>query len=204
MKRATFNEYENVIEIQKIHNSVDPIAVRTGDPIRSIIKINNQNFDFNVWRISPFGVELLENNKVQVNEGDSVDMSLSIGTVSTSHSGIVVTSKHKEKERNIIGIRFYQDKEQTWVGDDRRNTKRWLCSHEFLPNGVCPNPGKFNDFIFFKVLDISSAGIRIETSMRNKFLVPGMILKSTLTFPTLGNGQVMLKVENALKERVKK
>lgn len=195
--RTFDNGNANIIEIKKLHKEVEPYMVRNGDPVRAFLKLNGLDIEFKVWRMSPFGLELVDRDDGDLIIGSSLDLTLSIGTVMTVHKGIIVITKHFEKNKKLIGIRFYQEPPDKWEGSDRRKSQRWMCSTEFLPNGVCPNPGKFNDFIFFKVIDVSSNGLKIETSMRNKFLVPGMLLNTTITFPTLGNGTVVLKVENA-------
>ncbi len=79
---------------------------------------------------------------------------------------------------------------------ERRRHPRWSCSDEFHPTGVASNPSKFNDFILFRVSDISRSGIRLITSLRNKFLVRGMSLDAIVSFPMVSQVTLELAVEN--------
>ena len=183
----------------QIHSLITPADIRAGEPVKAYVKVQGSFQETRVWRISPLGVEFLKSPALgEVKVGDSLGIELSIGKEKTTHSGVIVSAVYEDDRRSIVGVRFYQNEEENWIdGSERRSSKRWSCSSEFLPNGVAPNPGKFNDFIFFKLIDVSSNGCRIETSLRNKFLVPGMKLNTTITFPVIGNVNIRLKVKNA-------
>ncbi len=181
-----------------VHGPVYPAEIRTGEPVKALIKVGANVIEARVWRLSPMGVEIIcEGDLKSFKIGDLVDLEICIGVERTGHFASVVADETIEKNFSILGLRFHIVDEGPWAGEDRRISKRWGCSSEFLPNGVTPNPGRFNDFIFFKVLDISSTGMKIQTSLRNKFLVRGLNLQATITCPTIGNSTVKLKIENA-------
>ena len=79
---------------------------------------------------------------------------------------------------------------------ERRRQVRWLCSDEFHPTGVASNPAKSNDFILFRVLDVSPSGLRLQTSLRNNFIVRGMRLDVIVSFPMVSQITVRLTVQN--------
>ncbi len=181
-----------------LHATIIPAEVRAGEPVKAFVKVNSRLVEVRVWRLSPLGVEFIRNAALEgLKVGDSLEIEICIGVERTGHLGVVVTHEASEGPHQILGLRFYQDEKNNWGGSERRESKRWSCSADFLPNGVCPNPGRFNEFIFFKVTDLSSKGLRLQTSLRNKFLIHGMTLRTTITFPMVGNATVAIRVENA-------
>lgn len=185
-------------KVKSLHSNILPADIRLGEPVKAFVKYKSRHVEVRVWRLSPLGVEFIRNAILdELKIGDSLEIQICIGVERTAHLGLVVTHESSEGPHHILGMRFYQEEGTDWAGSDRRESKRWTCAADFLPNGVCPNPGKFNEFIFFKITDLSSKGMRIQTSLRNKFLVHGMTLKSTVTFPMVGNSSIALKIENA-------
>jgi hypothetical protein len=57
-------------------------------------------------------------------------------------------------------------------------------------------PLTFHDAILFTVKDVSATGMRLTTSMRNKFLVPGLTLSAQVHFPPMASSSVKLKICN--------
>ena len=149
------------------------------------------------WRLSPLGIELVWDESFHVLQvGQKYRVELVIGGHTSELEGAIVAKGYQENNLKLIGLRFCQADLKPWDGVERREKKRWICSAEYLPTGVCANPGRFNDFIFFRTRDISSSGIRVITSLRNKFLVPGMTLESTFSFPLVGQTHCKLKIAN--------
>jgi predicted GNAT family N-acyltransferase len=58
-----------------------------------------------------------------------------------------------------------------------------------MPNSVC-----YDDRIHFRIADISRSGMQLLTSLRNKFLIPGVEFTGTCTFPTLGEAEISFQV----------
>jgi predicted GNAT family N-acyltransferase len=185
-----------------LHGSILPEETRPGEPIRGNIYFKDASgkrvgVPVRIWKLSPLGVEIVRDEQLgPVVEGTSVDLELSIGLAQSSLNGLVVASRHHEKGHELIGIRLCARENENWDGGDRRENRRWSCSPEFGPTGVTANPGRFNDFIFFKVLDISSSGMLFFTSLRNKFLVPGMRLEVSLSMPMVGLIQTTVEIIN--------
>jgi predicted GNAT family N-acyltransferase len=188
---------------QKIHGPIAPEIGRIGEPIKATVSFtksgNKVTFPTRIWKISPLGVELVQSSELaDLTEGMPIDLEIYIGLTSSSFRGLVVTSCHHDRDQPLIGIRLCSpDSEESWNGDERRTNRRWNCSSEFSPTGVTLNPGKFNDFVYFRVIDISSTGMLLFTSLRNKFLVPGMRLEMNLSLPMVGQVQVAVEVVNA-------
>jgi predicted GNAT family N-acyltransferase len=79
---------------------------------------------------------------------------------------------------------------------ERRRQVRWLCSDDFHPTGVAANPAKSNDFILFRVFDVSRSGMRLLTSLRNNFITRGMRLDVIVSFPMVSQITLRLTVQN--------
>ncbi len=198
---------KNVAELDvnhntEVHGNISPAEIRAGEPIRAVLTtvINSEivSKEVRVWRISPLGVEVVLTPEFQdVQIGQAFDVELTVGRVVSKLQGITATAKHTEMDRQILGLRLCMKEEAQWRGDDRRDTQRWMTSREFMPSGVCANPGKFNDFIYFKITNISSGGMQISTSLRNKFIVPGIRLEATVSFPLTGQIRIFFETINS-------
>lgn len=187
--------------ISDIHSAITPAEVRQGEKISAKIKWKNdilvKSEEVRVWRLSPLGIEVVEIESLQkLKVGDRVDMDILVGKTMSSVSAQKVIDNFSETGVPLVGLRFCSSNEGEWKGIERRINKRWNCSAEFMPNGVTPNPGRFNDFIFFRVSDISSTGFRFITSLRNIFLIPGMKLDTTVSFPLIGQTRIDVIIRN--------
>lgn len=184
-----------------LHAPFIPADVRAGEPVRAEVRVKNSTrapIDMRVWRISPFGVELLLPPDNSLHQGDEIDLTLRLGHQASEFTGLVVTTTAAENGRSLVGVRWYAREDTSAPPDaDRRASARWICGVEFLPTGVAANPVRFSDFIHFRVRDISSSGLQIVTSLRNKFLVPGMVLDTMISCPATGQVKVELKLVHA-------
>lgn len=191
-------------ELDLLHGPVVPAEVYGTDPIVVSIKLANgisiENIP--VYRISPFGVECdisgprFQSAMNHILPGVSLDLDLKIGKNYSQSFGVVVATRHQEGSRQLFGVRWFQQDTTERPNEERRRSERWLCGEEFLPTGIAPNPTRFNDFIYFKVRDISSSGLQITTSLRNKVLLKGMILDTQVSLPMVGQLHLNLRVEN--------
>jgi hypothetical protein len=188
---------------QEIHGPFQAADVRLGEPIVARCLVRNSQdaaeHVLQVWRISPLGVELvLPRDGLELDVGSELDLSIRFGRQQSQFTGLVVSTRSQESDRELIGVRWSQPTTAaTGLPTERRSTERWLCGQEFLPTGVAPNPARFNDFIHFRVRDISKDGMQIVTSLRNKFIVPGMVFESLVSVPTMGQLKLDLHVINA-------
>ena len=187
---------------QALHGPFIPAEVRKGEQISAAVKSRDPRHPFSaemqVWKMSPLGIELKVNSeKEMLPKGLPVDLKLTIGTQLISINGLVVDYVCPKVNENRIGIRMVQTPVDTeFQGIERRKSRRWLCAPQFLPTGVAPNPAKFNDFVYFRISDVSNTGFQLLTSLRNKFIVVGMRLDCMISFPMVSQLHANLKVEN--------
>jgi predicted GNAT family N-acyltransferase len=169
-----------------IHDIIFPADVRATDLITARLRRRDYDTEFQVvrvWKLSPLGVELIPGDETEYKKGEGVDLDLTVGGQTTHFEGLVVDLAPGENKSRILGVRFSKKKTNDPVSDDRRTGSRWICSSQFDPVGIAANPAQFNDFLYLKIRDISKSGIRAITSLRNKFIVPGMELDLQISFP---------------------
>ena len=187
---------------QDIHDSVSPAEVRPGESISIFLRVrNSMRLKAAVWRISPIGVEIIIGDSLglrELNPGENIEMEVCVGNQTSIGRGVVVAGISEELGNEILGIRFCERNLNEWDGLNRRQNRRWLCSEDFLPFGEAKNPAKFQDIIYFRAIDISAAGMSIITSLRNKHLVPGILLLSDMVFPLAGQATVKLRLGTAM------
>jgi N-acyl-L-homoserine lactone synthetase len=181
-----------------IHTPFWPIDVRRNDLVEAeLCRIEGSDtdpFPIRVWRLSPLGVELLkEPGQEELHEGERVNLALRLGTQESRFHGVVIRTIHEVDGVKLIGVRWVEEP-TAYTGDDRRVFRRWLCSDEFLPTGIAPSPVSFDDFIVFRLRDISAEGVLVLTSLRNKLIVPGTQLNATVNFPMVGFAEVSIRV----------
>ena len=176
------------LDFGDIHSDIRPADIRTNDRIVARIrKRAHENSDYvqlRVWRLSPLGVELLQPaGETRLSRGDPVDLEIVLAGQRATFQGLVVDLVQRKDEQEIIGIRLSRRDSGETVSTNRRKAVRWLCSDEFFPTCMAPTPGRFDDFIYFQIRDISHDGLQLVCSLRNKFLIPGMGLSLTAVFP---------------------
>jgi hypothetical protein len=130
------------------------------------------------------------------------NLDLKVGFQTTSFSGLTVDERIEEGNKHILYIRLITKTKSRVESFERRSSHRWLCSEEFYPTAVAANPTLFNDFIYFKVRDISSEGFKLQTSLRNKFLIPGMRFSCIMTFPMVAELNVDFEIKNVRVELI--
>ncbi len=186
-------------DFSSIHSKIIPQDIRSTDRVLARIRKRNGAPAFipmRVWKLSPLGVELLADaDSAEFSKGDPIDLEIVLSGQRTVFEGLIVDVIHGLSPNHIIGIRLARKVSLEAPGAERRSGERWLCSDEFLPTCVAPSPGRFDDFIYFQVRDISADGLQLSCSLRNKFLIPGMRLTLSAVFPM---GQVaQMEVEIA-------
>jgi hypothetical protein len=175
------------LDFTDIHQLIDPADIRTHERVLARIRKrvqDSQFVDIQVWRLSPLGVELVANSTTeQFQKGDPIDLELVLSGQRTSFEGLVVDLVLDDPDSPILGVRLSRKVGSTVPGVERRTGERWICSDEFLPTCVAPTPGRFDDFMYFQVRDVSAEGLQLSCSLRNKFLIPGMRMSLTTVFP---------------------
>lgn len=193
--------------LTEIHGNVRPLETYRSDKLMAVITFDyagTETLPLPIYRISPIGVELELNSAALSNGtrellqvGKTVNLSVTLGTHVSNFKGLTVATNHTESGKRLIGIRWIDGNNDQPHTSERRSVKRWICGEDYLPLGIAPNPLQFNDFIYFKVKDISKAGVKITTSLRNKLLIKGVFLDSTISFPTVGQIHLTLEIQNA-------
>src|SRR5688500_15013870 len=135
-------------ESELLHAPFYPVDVRDGDRIFARVTAvtdTSSETTYQVWRISPLGIELLlKKGDQRIPIGTRVRLRVQLGDDSNEFVGSIVTSQHSEGDRELLGIRWHQAELKEASETDRRARPRWLCGSEFLPTGIAPNPMRFN------------------------------------------------------------
>lgn len=203
LMRMSSSSQAGIDEIVSVHSPMVPAEVYDGQPIRAQITSKNgtavPSNSLAVYRLSPLGAEIdisgLELCGIGV--GSEIDLSIELAKQKCEFSGISVAEVRSENGKRIAAVRWCQETKTSPDQGERRKGARWLCGEQFLPNGIAPNPARFNDFVYFTVVDISKDGMQLSTSLRNKFLIPGMVLEANISFPMIGQLTLHLKITNA-------
>ena len=185
------------LDFSEIHEAVFPADVRSHDRIVARIKKRDDDSSFHqiqVWKISPLGIELVDEPEQNYRKGDKVDLELLIGGQRTYFEGLVVDLVLGNDSIRLIGIRLSNKRRSTDSDGEKRRSVRWLCSEEFYPTCVSPTPGRYNEYIYFQIRDISKEGFQLQCSLRNKYLIPGTQLNLTASFPMVGDLSLPVRV----------
>lgn len=190
------NRYD--LDFRELHGIIHPGDVRPSDRILARIRKRGSLSDFQsmkVWRLSPLGVELYENiEDASYVKGDPVDLEITIDGQRTTLQGLVVDLIEQNEVIRLLGIRLGTRTDVTTSGEERRKSTRWICSDDFYPSAAAPSPGVVNDFTQFQVRDISSNGMLLVCSLRNKYLLPGRTLLLSTNFPMVGEFVAPVKI----------
>ncbi len=193
------NEQVNIKS--EIHSIITPADIREGDPIFCKITYiddgRSQTSDFRVWRISPLGVEILDSKNTNLKKGEEIEIYLKIGTNVSILNGIIVDHVVHEKNNRIVHARLITKNQIRETGVERRQSNRWFCNENYFPTAICSNPVLFNDYMYFKIRDISNGGMRLTTSLRNKFLIQGMTLDCIVNFPMISQLKIKFLITTA-------
>ncbi len=182
-------------EISLINPEMRPEEIRLGDPVFCKIKGNSNSRSVRMWSYCPFGFEFVDSKDFPHSVGESYQFEMTIGKNRIELDGSIVFKKDISQAESMIGIRINYNSQLARSNDEeRRSNSRWNCPEHLLPTGTAPNPVRYNDFILFKVVDVSSNGLKIATSLRNKMLFVGQILECTLSVPMIGTLYAGVKI----------
>jgi len=176
------------VDFRAIHSVVHPSDIRDTDRvlgrIRHRTKSGGEFVPIRIWKLSPLGVELVQpEGEHAFAKGDPVDLEITLAGQRTRFEGLVVDLVQAAEAVELLGIRLSRRSNDDLPQDDRRRAPRWLCSDEFFPTCMAPTPGRFDDFVYFQIRDISNEGLQLVCSLRNKFLIAGMRLRIIAVFP---------------------
>jgi predicted GNAT family N-acyltransferase len=187
------------LDFSDIHASFFPAEVRGHDGLVARVRFRDPHAEFQtvrVWRISPLGVELLRTQQNQnfLEKGNKIDLEIIVGGQLTSFEGLVVDVVSENGLISLAGVRLAQPKDEGVPLNEKRRSARWLCSEDFYPTCICPMPGRFNEYVYLQIRDISREGLKLICSLRNKYLIPGTQLNLTASFPTVGDVGLTVKI----------
>jgi predicted GNAT family N-acyltransferase len=187
-----------------VHDPISPAEIYSGQPVIAFLRPAGPDSPYsirlNVFRLTPLGIEIDVTSiydKIEIVVGSELDVRVHVANQICEFFGVAVATLHEDVGRILLGVRLCQSPIERSSAEDRRRDARWLCGSHFLPTGVAPNPAKFNDFVNFSVVDISAKGMQLSTSLRNKFLIGGMVLDASVSFPLIGQVKLHLRIENA-------
>ena len=195
------NRYKQFAPDPELHGTYYPADVYPGEAfsatIRAIVNGDNIAESARVWRISPLGLEIIvDSEKTQLVLGQLVDVDLQMGASLASLHGLTIAKERNELGNSVFGIRLLDRVSEPFDGADRRQDPRWICAEQYAPVCVAVNPARFGDFVYLRVREISANGMRLLTSLRNKFLVRGMTLECVASFPFVSQLPLKMQIEN--------
>jgi len=183
---------------ETVHGPIVPADVRAGDPVAAFVRVpgcSRRATTAPVWRISPLGVELVRPAELDgIGLGAELELVLRVGRSTVEFRSLPVVSTRSEHGRALLGLTWATEDADRPPLADGRSAPRWRCDGEYAPTGIAPSAARYGDYVFFRVVDVSWLGLRLETSLRNKFLLPGLRFDATCTFPTHGQVQLGLRV----------
>ncbi|RZK35260.1 MAG: GNAT family N-acetyltransferase [Hymenobacter sp.] len=182
-----------------LHEPYHPYPVRPGENVFCLISKGPGalcGVNVPVWQLSPNGIEFEVFGPSQIEEGTDFELNLNVTGHSTRLSVSCVVPVFKINGRNILGCRIISRVEQPLFSKElnKRQGIRWVCDERFLPTGVAQSPGKFSDKILFQVRDVSSQGLQLSSSLRNKYIFEGMLLETNIHFPATASIKIDLKI----------
>lgn len=197
-QRQEKNDPEAQKQLAQVHGAFQPTDVRPGERIKAVLRRTAQNdwIAYTVWRLSPLGIEVLQQDDHRLAVNESVQVELTIGEHRSAYKGSVVATSHAARGQVLLGIRLDTSPQAQRLNDahEQRDGARWACHKQFYPTGHAKNSARFNDKLYFRVTDISASGMRIATSMRNKYLVTGLNLQVVVQCPSVGEVSMATQV----------
>ena len=178
--------------IETVHDLFFPINLREGDPIAAAIHYKSETYKVDLWALSPMGAEFVwphESLKI----GEKLDITIYLNKRHIEFKGISICNFEEKQGRKIFGVRWLAESNRKNVEQER--PKRWIASDYYAPTVVCSNPILFDDMLLFRVVNISADGALLHTSMRNKVIIPGIILDGVWSFPMTGSASGEFKVQ---------
>lgn len=190
-------------ELNLINPVMRPEDIRIGDPIKCEIFTGEKTLLVKLWSYCPFGFEIVVPESVELALGSIKTFMLQFGKTILKTKGSIVFHRNHPNGNILAGVRIhYEPLTADLLNKERRSKNRWNCPEHLLPSGTTPNPIRFNDFILFRVVDVSANGLRLATSLRNKMLCVGQILEATISVPMIGPINISLKIHRVALDEV--
>ncbi len=105
----------------------------------------------------------------------------------------MIVHVHRDRGQTTIGLRL----DTAVPSKQDRSTDRIRTNPLYLPTATCAGLVHYDDTMWFKILDLSNDGLRLETSARNRLLFVGSVLEPLLiTLPTVGSFETRFEVKH--------
>lgn len=183
-------------ESEFLHSPFTPEPIREGDAVSGVLEYFGSEHSVRVWRYSPFGLEFVAPKGLTIAVGATCGFRLKFGAETIQYQAVTVSHIEDSGTQNLIGLRLFRPNRSGQTEVDRRSKTRWSCPDDFLPTGTAANPIRFNDFILFRIDNISAGGLRLITSMRNKLIAIGQQLDLVVSLPLVGSVGVVVNVKH--------
>jgi len=183
-----------------LHGTFFPADIYPGESVSASIRLEGSLdpliSNARVWRLSPLGLEIVADVDYASVRGQPIQIDLRLGQERVSARGVCVHFDASSAALPILGIRLVESNDGAFGGQNRRAATRWIFGMQFGPVCVAANPARFNDFVYFRVRDVSAKGMQLSTSLRNKFLVKGMRLNCILSLPLVSQLTLQMSVQH--------
>lgn len=182
-----------------VHESIVPADVRE-TPINEVFVTTLDNqigkpVPFRIWSLSPLGVDLLACEFHILQKGSTLRLEFKYGSQQSTISGIVAGIT-EDRDQTFYHVKFIQSSKGKIESVERRASTRWICSEDFYPTAMALNPVKFNELTYFKIRDISKEGLKLHTSIRNKYILNGMVFDCLVSFPMVAQVKMKLTIKH--------
>lgn len=184
----------NIDHNAAVHHAALPANVYRGEDLKAVLtdRDSGEKAEVRIWRLSPFGLEVVDDTSRFLFKGRAYDIALSHrGETITEHACVVEDHLEASDGMKLAAFRFFREVPRA---TESRGVERWQCDEEYAPTVYGANPLRFNDRFFGRLIDLSKAGFLMRTSLRNKHIVPGMTLSLEAMFPVSGQASVKAKV----------
>lgn len=178
------------LDFSSLHTPIIPTDVREADRIVARIRRRDAEDVFRqlrVWKLSPLGVELLYDAEHPFEKGEKIDLEITLAGQRSLFEGLVVDLVYENTAIKLLGVRLSKRRTVSSPDSEKRKSVRWMCSEDYYPTCVSPTPGRYNEYVYFQIRDISKEGFQLICSLRNKYLIPGTLLNLTASFPMIGD-----------------
>ena len=177
-----------------IHEPSIPAEIRPTEPISASILFNNSLQQTRVWKISPFGVELVMGSTKALEAGEIFEINIDLVSDKIILKGIYNTTYFVNSE-TIACFKIITEENDKTSRQDRR-APRWRCASEYRPTAHTECAVNYRDVIHFRIVEMSDSGVKAITSLRNKFIFPGMNINASVAFPVAGQISMNFKIEH--------
>ncbi|MBC7385166.1 MAG: GNAT family N-acetyltransferase [Cryobacterium sp.] len=179
---------------ESVHLPFESKSIDFNEQVKVIIlQQGATNIDSKVLRMSPVGVEVSTSSMPP--QQSSYELRMNVGKQQIELSAKLVKYDFSDGKYNLA-FRTFQKEQAISPYVEKREKKRWTCLEKYLPTGTAPNPVGYNDFIFFRVVEISHSGLKIITSLRNKTITVKQRMDCALNLPMVGSLTVKIEVRN--------